>query len=146
MYKNLIKVDKTVVLEPEREDLNERLYVATQLSLDLTEASAYMKPSGDAGVFEMRKPKSFNEDKKKKGRRSELDEDGEEAKIDPEVWTQICISCDKDPYELVASRVSFEWARIGGTCLQVKEIAAFATRSAATFYNMRGNLGGVDVY
>lgn len=139
LYKNLMKVDKTVVLEPEREDLDERLYEPTQLSLDLTEASAYMKPSGDAGVFEMRKPRNFDKkDKKKKGRRSEVDEDGEEAKVDPEVWTQICISCDEDPYELV-SRVSFEWARIGGTRLQVKEIAAFATKSAATFYNVRSD-------
>ena len=138
LYKNLMKVDKTVVLEPEREDLNERLYEPTQLSLDLTEASAYMKPSGDAGVFEMRKPKNNDKDKKKKGRRKEVDEDGEEAKVDPEVWTQICVSCDEDPYELV-SRVSFEWARIGGTRLQVKEIAAFATKSAATFYNVRSD-------
>lgn len=138
LFKNLMKVDKTVVLEPEKEGVDDRLYEPTQLSLDLTEASAYMKPSGDAGVFEMRKPKNFNKDKKKKGRRNDDALDEEETKVDPEVWTQICISCDEEPEELV-SRVSFEWARMGGTRLQVKEIAAFSTKSAATFYNLRSD-------
>ena len=102
-----------------------------------------MRPSGNAGVFEMRKPKKNDKDKKNKSKRDE-DEEGEEAMIDPEVWTQLCISCDEDPEELL-SRCSFEWKKIGGNRLQVKEIAAFATRSAATFYYVRSdaNLGGM---
>ena len=45
-----------------------------------------MKPSGDAGVFEMRKPKNNNKDenKKKKGRRND-DVEEKESKVDPEV-------------------------------------------------------------
>eukprot|EP00956_Cyclotella_meneghiniana_P026325 scaffold56619_cov40-Cyclotella_meneghiniana.AAC.2 len=143
LLKNLMKVDKTVVLEPEREGVDERIYDPTQLPLDLTEAGAWMRPSGNAGVFEMRKPKKNDKDKKNKSKRDD-DEEGEEAMIDPEVWTQLCISCDEDPEELL-SRCSFEWKKIGGNRLQVKEIAAFATRSAATFYYVRSdaNLGGM---
>jgi hypothetical protein len=58
--------------------------------------------------------------------------------VNPEIWTQLCISCDEDPEELV-SRCSFEWRRIGGARLQVKEIAAFSTKSAATFYMVRSD-------
>eukprot|EP00956_Cyclotella_meneghiniana_P000636 scaffold685_cov48-Cyclotella_meneghiniana.AAC.2 len=134
LYKNFLKVDKTVVLEPEREG-EDRIYDPTQIPLDLTEAGAWVRPSGDAGVFEMRKPKK--NDKKKQQVRSRVDEveDEDVGKVDPEVWTQICISCDVDPDDLL-ERCSYEWSRIGGVRLQVKEIAAFATKSAATFYFM----------
>eukprot|EP00956_Cyclotella_meneghiniana_P029164 scaffold69908_cov39-Cyclotella_meneghiniana.AAC.1 len=133
LLKNFLKVDKTVVLEPEREGVDDKLYDPTQIPLDLTEAGAWVRPSGDAGVFEMRKPRK--NDKKKQQVRSRVDEveDEDVGKVDPEVWTQICISCDVDPEELV-ERCSYEWSRIGGVRLQVKEIAAFATKSAATFY------------
>jgi hypothetical protein len=36
------------------------------LPLDLTEASAWMKHSGDAGVFEMRKARKNEREKKKR--------------------------------------------------------------------------------
>eukprot|EP00956_Cyclotella_meneghiniana_P034609 scaffold106721_cov50-Cyclotella_meneghiniana.AAC.1 len=135
LYKNLLKVDKTVVLEPEKEG-EDKLYDPTQIPLDLTEAGAWVRPSGDAGVFEMRKPKK-NDKKKPPQARNRVDEvaDEDEGKVDPEVWTQICISCDAEPEELL-ERCSYEWSRIGGVRLQVKEIAAFATKSAATFYFM----------
>eukprot|EP00956_Cyclotella_meneghiniana_P022456 scaffold42520_cov70-Cyclotella_meneghiniana.AAC.4 len=136
LYKNLMKVDKTVVLEPEKEGVGDRLYDPTQIPLDLTEAGAWIRPSGDAGVFEMRKLKK-NDKKKPPQARSRIDDvaDKDEGKIDPEVWTQLCISCDVEPEELL-ERCSYEWSRIGGVRLQVKEIAAFATKSAATFYFM----------
>ena len=84
----------------------------------------------------MRKPRK-NDKKKPPQARNRVDEaeDEDEGKVDPEVWTQICISCDVDPEELL-ERCSYEWSRIGGVRLQVKEIAAFATKSAATFYFM----------
>eukprot|EP00956_Cyclotella_meneghiniana_P037290 scaffold136591_cov39-Cyclotella_meneghiniana.AAC.1 len=135
LYKNLLTVDKTVVLEPEKEG-EDKLCDPTQIPLDLTEAGAWVRPSGDAGVFEMRKPKK-NDKKKPPQARNRVDEvaDEDEGKVDPEVWTQICISCDVEPEELL-ERCSYEWSRIGGVRLQVKEIAAFATKSAATFYFM----------
>ena len=39
-------MDKTVVVEPEREGADDWLYEPTQLSLDLMEANADMEPSG----------------------------------------------------------------------------------------------------
>ena len=144
LYKNLLKVDKTVVLEPEREGVDERVYDPTQIPLDLTEAGAWIRPSGDAGVFDMRKPRKNDANKKKKVGRIDEVEDEDAGKVDPEVWTQLCISCDEDPEDLL-ERCSYEWRKIGGVRLQVKEIAAFSTKSAATFYfmNSGANLGRV---
>ncbi len=46
--------------------------------------------SGDAGVFEMRKPRQNVKEKRNRGG---VDDD----LVDPEVYFQCCISCDVEP-------------------------------------------------
>ena len=97
------------------------------------DCGAWIKVSGNAGVFGMRKPrKNDNDDKGKRG-----GEDDDEL-VDPEVDSQCCISCDEEP-EIILERVSFEWAQIGGNHLEVKQIASFFTKTAVTLYHVRNN-------
>ena len=99
------------------------------IPIDFTDCGAWLKVSGDAGVFEMRKSR------KNENSRRAVDED---ALVDPEIYFQCCISCDVEP-DLILERVSFEWARLGGNRLAVKEIASFATKAAVCLYNVRND-------
>lgn len=119
LYKNMIKVDKSVEWEPMVEG-SSRLWDPQGIPTDFTDCGAWIKLSGDAGVFEMRKPR------KSENTNQALDAD---ALVDPEVYFQCCISCDMDA-DFILERVSFEWARLGGNRLSVKEIASFATKAA----------------
>jgi hypothetical protein len=129
LYKHMLKVDKSVILEPEREG-GPRLFDPQGLPTDFTECGAWIKVSGNAGVFEMRKPRKSDEG----NRGGEADDE----LIDPEVYFQCCISCDEEP-EVIMERVSFEWARIGGGRLDVKQISSFSTKPAVTLYHVRSN-------
>lgn len=128
LYKNMLKVDESVLFEPEREG-SLRLFDPHELPTDFTDCGAWIKVSGNAGVFEMRKPR------KNEAKRGGEDED---ELIDPEVYFQCCISCDEEP-EVILERVSFEWARIGGNRLEVKQIASFFTKPAVTLFHVRSN-------
>lgn len=55
-----------------------------------------------------------------------------------EVYFQFCISCEVEA-EFILKQVSFEWARLGGNRLSVKEIATFATKAAVFLYNVRND-------
>ena len=94
LYKNMLKVEKSVVWEPELEG-GPRLWDPQGIPANFTDCGAWIKVSGDAGVFEMRKPKK-NDNERNTHRR-----DDEDELIDPEVYFQCCISCDVDPDWLV---------------------------------------------
>ena len=66
-----------------------------------TYCGMWIKVSGDAGVFEMQKPRQNDKDKGKWGGVDEED------LVDPEVYFQCCISCEVEP-EFLLERVSFE--------------------------------------
>lgn len=131
LYKHMLKVDESVILEPEREG-GVRLFDPQGLPTDFTDCGVWIKVSGNAGVFEMRKPRK-NDDNKARRRG-----DDEDDLIDPEVYFQCCISSDEEP-EVILERVSFEWAKIGGNRLEVKQIASFFTKPAVTLFHMRSN-------
>jgi hypothetical protein len=131
LYKHMLKVDGSVVLEPEREG-DIRLFDPQGLPTDFTDCGVWIKVSGNAGVFEMRKPRKSEDDKAR--RRG----DDEDDLIDPEVYFQCCISSDEEP-EVILERVSFEWAKIGGNRLEVKQISSFFTKPAVTLFHMRIN-------
>ena len=131
LYKHMLKVDGSVVLEPEREG-DIRLFDPQGLPTDFTDCGVWIKVSGNAGVFEMRKPRKTEDDKAR--RRG----DDEDDLIDPEVYFQCCISSDEEP-EVILERVSFEWAKIGGNRLEVKQISSFFTKPAVTLFHMRIN-------
>jgi len=132
LYKHMLKVDETVLFEPEREG-EWRLFDPQGLPTDFTDCGVWIKVSGNAGVFEMRKPrKSDNDGRARRGG------DEEDELVDPEVYFQCCISCDVDP-EVILERVSFEWARIGGNRLEVKQISSFFTKPAVTLFHVRSN-------
>lgn len=128
LYKNMTKVDNSVVWEPVMEG-GPRLWDPQGIPADFTDCGAWIKVSGDAGVFEMRKPR------KNEQNNQAMDSD---ALVDPEVYFQCCISCDMEA-DFILERVSFEWARLGGNRLSVKEIAAFATKAAVCLYNVRND-------
>lgn len=48
------------------------------------------------------------------------------------------MSSNEEP-EVILERVSFEWVRIGGVCLSVKEISSFATKASVTLSHVRNN-------
>jgi len=59
-------------------------------TLRTVDCGTWIKVSGDAGVFEMRKPRQNVKEKRNRG--------GEDDDlVDPEVYFQCCISCDVDP-------------------------------------------------
>ena len=99
LYKNMLKVDKSVIWELEREG-GPRLFDPHGLPTDFTDCGAWVKVSGDVGVFEMRKPKKNDNNK---GRHGGNDEDD---LIDPEVYFQCCISCDEEPVLIWSELVS----------------------------------------
>ena len=66
LYKHMLKVDKSVIFEPER-DGGPRLFDPQSLPTDFTECGAWIKVSGNAGVFEMRKSRK-NEEGNRGGR------------------------------------------------------------------------------
>ena len=127
LYTHMIKVDSTLLWEPVLEG-GARLWDPQGIPAGLTDCGQWIKVSGDAGVFAMRKPR--------KSDNSRVD-DGEEL-IVSEVYFQFCVSCDVDP-TLILERVSFEWSRMGGNRLKVKEIPSFATKAAVTFYRVRND-------
>ena len=127
LYKNMVKVDKVVVLESVMAE-GEKMWDPQGIPADFTDCGAWLKVSGDAGVFEMRKPRRGDNTRK-------VDDD---ELVDPEVYFQCCISCDMEP-ELILERVSFEWARLGGNRLTVKELSSFATKAAVCLYNVRND-------
>jgi hypothetical protein len=128
LYKNMVKVDKTVVWESVMEG-GDPMWDPQGIPIDFTDCGAWLKVSGDAGVFEMRKARK-NENSRRAG--------DEDALVDPEIYFQCCISCDVEP-DIILERVSFEWARLGGNRLAVKEIASFATKAAVCLYNVRND-------
>jgi hypothetical protein len=115
LFANMLKVDPTLVWEPVLEG-GERLWDPQGIPADFTDCGQWIKVSGDAGVFAMRKPRKND---------NARGVDDEEL-LDPEVYFQICVSCDVDP-AFILERVSFEWSRLGGNQLSVKEISSFAT-------------------
>ena len=62
----------------------------------------------------------------------------EDELVNPEVWFQFCISSDVDA-DIISERVSFEWARLGGHRMSVKEIPSFATKATVTLYRVRND-------
>jgi hypothetical protein len=56
LYKNMIKVDNSVVWEPVLEG-GPCLWDPQGIPVDFTDCGAWIKVSGDAGVFKMTKPK-----------------------------------------------------------------------------------------
>jgi hypothetical protein len=130
LYKHMIKVDASVVWEPVQER-GARLWDPQGIPADFTDCGTWIKVSGDAGVFEMRKPRQNVREKRNRG-------GDDDDLVDPEVYFQCCISCDVDP-EFLLERVSFEWARIGGNRLNEKEISSFATKPAVCLYHVRND-------
>ena len=128
LYANMIKVDSTLLWEPVL-DGGERLWDPQGIPADFTDCGQWIKVSGDAGVFSMRK--SRKKDNSARGA------DDKEL-VDPEVYFQFCVSCDVDP-TFILERVSFEWSRLGGNRMNVKEISSFATRAAVTIYRVRND-------
>jgi len=108
-----------------------RLWDPQGIPADFTDCGQWIKVSGDAGVFEMRKPRKNDNKNQARG-------DDEEDWIDPEVYFQFGVSCDVDP-TLILERVSFEWARLGGNRMSVKEIPSFATKAVVTLYRVRND-------
>ena len=129
LYANMIKVDSTLLWEPFLEG-GERLWNPHGIPADFTDCGQWIKVSGDAGVFAMRKPRK--NDNATRGA-------DEEELVDPEVYFQFCVSCDVDPTFILERRVRFEWSRLGGNWMNVKEISSFATRAAVTFYRVRND-------
>jgi hypothetical protein len=131
LYSHMVKVDTTLVWEPVLEG-GARLWDPQGIPTDFTDCGQWIKVSGDAGVFEMRKPRKTDGDK------SQLHRDDEDELVNPEIWFQFCISSDVDA-ETISERVSFEWARLGGHRMSVKEISSFATKAAVTLYRVRND-------
>ncbi len=131
LYSHMVKVDATLVWEPVL-DGGARLWDPQGIPADFTDCGQWIKVSGDAGVFEMKKPRKSDMDK---GQLQGVDEDD---LVNPEVWFQFCISCDVD-VDIISERVSFEWARLGGRRMSVKEIPSFATKAAVTLYRVRND-------
>jgi hypothetical protein len=65
----MLKMDETVLLEPEREG-EWQLFDPQGLPTDFTDCGVWIKVSGNAGVFEMRKPRKNDNDGR--GRRGEM--------------------------------------------------------------------------
>ena len=128
LYKNMVKVDQSVVWESVMEG-GDPLWDPQGIPADFTDCGAWLKVSGDAGVFEMRKPRK-NENNKQS--------EDEDALVDLKIYFQCCISCDMET-DLILERVSFEWAHLGGNRLSVKELASFATKAAVCLYNVRND-------
>jgi hypothetical protein len=131
LYAHMVKVDPTLVWEPVL-DGGSRLWDPQGLPADFTDCGQWIKVSGDAGVFEMKKPRKSDMDR---GQLQGVDED---ELMNPEVWFQFCLSCDVD-VDIISERVSFEWARLGGRRMMVKEIPSFATKAAVTLYRVRND-------
>ena len=131
LYAHMVKVDATLVWEPVIEG-GVRLWDPQGIPADFTDCGQWIKVSGDAGVFEMRKPRKTDS---AKGQLQGVEED---ELVNPEVWFQFCISSDVDA-DIISERVSFEWARLGGHRMSVKEIPSFATKAAVTLYRVRND-------
>jgi hypothetical protein len=121
LFKNMQKVDATVVIEPVLVGSGKKLVEPSEIPFNHTEMGKHIQQTGGNKSFDMRKPRK--NEKKKGGRRYNDDED-EEGLVDPEVYCSLAISCDVNP-QVVLDRVSCEWGRIGGNRLWVKEISSF---------------------
>ena len=128
LYSHMIKVDSSLVWEPVLEG-GACLWDPQGIPADFTDCGQWIKVSGDAGVFEMWKPrKNYNDKDRNRG-------EDEEELIDPEVFFQFCASFDVEP-TFILERVSFEWARLRGNRKNVKEIPSFATKAVVSLYRV----------
>ena len=131
LYAHMVKVDATLVWEPVIEG-GVHLWDPQGIPADFTDCGQWIRVSGNAGVFEMRKPRKTDS---AKGQLQGVEED---ELVNPGVWFQFCISSDVDA-DIILERVSFEWARLGGHRMSVKEIPSFATKAAVTLYRVRND-------
>jgi len=129
LYAHMVKVDASIVWEPVLEG-GARLWDPQGIPADFTDCGQWIKVSGDAGVFEMRKPRKTDNDK------NQSQGEDDDALVNPEVWFQFCILSDVDA-DTISERVSFEWAHLGRHQMSVKEIPSFATKAAVTLYQVR---------
>ena len=66
LFKHMLKIDKSVLVEPEKEG-GPRLFVPQGLPMVFTDCVAWIKVSGNAGVFEMWKPRKNDNDDGNRG-------------------------------------------------------------------------------
>ncbi len=102
LYAHMVKVDATLVWEPVIEG-GARFWDPQGIPADFTDCGQWIKVSGNARVFKMRKPRKTDS---AKGQLQGVEED---ELVNPEVWFQFCISSDVDA-DIISERVSFEWA------------------------------------
>ena len=97
--------------------------------LNLMELTQNVKISGDTGCFKMKKIWQPN---KKKGK-------DEDESTYPTVYFSFAISCGKDPGKLV-KRMGFEWSRMDGQKLMMKDPPSFSTEIHVAVYHLH-NMG-----
>ena len=102
----------------------------TEITTNMTELGGNFQVSGNSRSFEMRRPRKKD---KKQG-----DSDEDELKH-PEVYFSFSMSCDIKP-EYLLNRISFEWGKMKGRRLQIKDLPPFLSEipfALYTIYNKR---------
>ena len=96
--------------------------------LNLTEVTQNIQILVDHRCFNMKKLWGNN---KKKG-------EDEDEYVEPTVYFSFAISCDKLPVDVVMG-MGFEWSRMNGQKLMIKDLPSFKTETPVAIYHLHNN-------
>jgi hypothetical protein len=100
-----------------------------EISPNLTKLGLHIKISGYGNVFHWKKVWG-NQDNERKSHKTKKDE-----YRDPTVYFSMVISSKVKPQEIV-EQVTHKWARLNGTCLQVKDIQSIESKTVVPFFKV----------